>query len=94
MKNFSDEEDDTKDILDDKQRNELYLAYQTRNCYVHRGGKIDGEWIKAYTVARGKPIASEGEDLDKGINIYHEIEEWNELIVYIANKMKAKIESK
>jgi len=82
---------EVKDVLDDIQLKELRLAKRTRNCYIHNGSKIDYKWLKAYAAARGKPIASKGDDLGEGINIYHRAEDWHKLIVFAANEIKAKI---
>jgi len=93
MKNFF-KEDKTKDILFINEINELNLAKKTRNCYIHTGGKIDSEWIKAYKEVKGDPIVSIGDELNKGFpNIFHQIEEWNELIMKISSRIKTKIEN-
>ena len=94
MENFFKKES-TKDILKPSQLKELKLAKMTRNCYLHRGGKADEGWIDSYRKAKGTPLISEGEDLNKGFEEgipYHQIEEWHNLIVEITNKIKNKIE--
>ncbi len=89
------ENDKTKDILSEDEMKGLELAKVTRNCYIHKGGKINQDWIKAYTEAKGNPIASVGDELNKGFpNLFHQIEEWNELIVNTASKIRKKIEDK
>ena len=87
--------DENNDLLSETELKEIKLAKETRNCYIHNDGKIDQKWIDAYIDAKGSPIASVGDDLKNGFtNAFHQIEEWNELIVNITNKIKSKIESK
>lgn len=92
IKQFFDEDND---LISETELKELKLAKETRNCYIHNNGKIDQKWIDAYTEAKGNPIASIGDELDRGFpNAFHQIEDWNELLVSITNKIKAKIEVK
>ena len=58
--------------------------------------KVDASVLyDAYKEAKGNLIASIGDDLEKGFpNSFHQIEEWNELVVNIASKIKTKIENK
>lgn len=94
MKKFF-EETDTRDILTDSQIKELKLAKETRNCYIHNGSKIDQRWLDSYEDAKGSPIASVGDDLRRGFpNLFHQIEEWQILIVDTTNSIKDKIETK
>lgn len=94
MKEFFQEEY-TKEILSDEQLTELILAKETRNCYIHNGGKIDKHWIDAYENARGKTNGNIGDDLTQGIeNIYSQVENWHKLILEITHKIKIKVESK
>ena len=87
--------DENNDLISDSELKELKLAKETRNCYLHNNGKIDQRWIDAYTEAKGNPIASIGDELKAGFhNYFHQIEEWNELIVEITSKIKDKIENK
>ena len=87
--------DENNDLVSEKELKELKLAKETRNCYIHNSGKIDQWWIEAYTKAKGNPMALIGHDLEKGFpNSFHQIEEWNELVVSITGKIKNKIESK
>jgi hypothetical protein len=37
-----------KTILTNQELQELKLAKETRNCYVHNGNKIDDKWQKEY----------------------------------------------
>lgn len=55
-----------KDIISDKEFKELNLAKETRNCYIHKRGKIDSKWINSYKETEGKTLISEGENLVKG----------------------------
>ncbi len=94
MKKFF-EEDHTKDILTDLQVKELKLAKETRNCYIHNGSKTNQIWLNSYEDVKGSPIVSKGEDLIMAFpNVFHQIEEWQILIVDITNKIKSKIEDK
>lgn len=78
-------------VLEDKELEELKLARETRNCYVH-GNKIDSEWLKKYKEARGEPIVKINDDLDRGFKeTFHEIEKWNKLIVKISEKIEFRI---
>jgi hypothetical protein len=89
------QEEYTKEILSDEQLTELILAKETRNCYIHNGGKIDKHWIDAYENARGKTNGNIGDDLTQGIeNIYSQVENWHKLILEITHKIKIKVESK
>lgn len=85
---------ENNDILSESQLKELKLAKETRNCYIHNSGKIDQKWIDAYREAKGNPIASIEDELEKGFpNSFHQIEEWNEFLVSITAKIKTKIEN-
>lgn len=87
--------EENPDLTSQQELKELKLAKETRNCYIHNSGKIDQRWIDAYKEAKGNSIASIGDDLEKGFpNTFHQIEEWNELVVNIASKIKIKIEHK
>lgn len=87
--------DENNDIVSDSELKELKLAKVTRNCYIHNNGKINQRWIDAYTEAKGSTIASIGDELERGFpNSFHQIEEWNELIVKTTGKIKEKIELK
>lgn len=91
------EDENTKDILEEGELNELFLAKETRNCYLHHGGKINDKWIKYYKDTKGTSLVSEGDDLNKGFQEgkpYLQIEEWHNLIVDITNRIKSKIEEK
>jgi len=73
-----------------EEKGELDLAYETRNCYIHKNNKIDHRLIKAYKKARGesKTDLNEGEDIHKVFkDLFHQIEEWHELIIKISNKI-------
>jgi len=75
--------------------NELYLAKKTRDCFIHNSSKIDykGEWIEAYKIARGTtPSANRGDELEVGlVNIFHQVEDWHDLIVGVAKTIEYKI---
>src|SRR3989344_6414374 len=89
-------ENNTNDILTSPQLKELKLAKETRNCYIHKGSKINKKWLNAYKEAKGNPIASINQNLMKGFGgfkkLFHQIEEWQDLIIEISNKIKNKIE--
>lgn len=86
---------ENSDTASETELKELKLAKETRNCYLHNNGKVDQKWIDAYNDARGISLCSIGEDLEKGFsNTFHQIEEWNELIVNLTNRIKTKIENK
>jgi len=72
---------------------ELCLAKQTRNCFIHNGSKIDKLWLNTYQEARGVlPSNLDGKNLGEGLlNIFHQIEDWHDLIVNTAEKIKEKI---
>lgn len=73
--------------------NELKLAKETRNCFIHNGSKIDDFWLSAYNGSRGNlSIDLRGKKLSEGFtNIFYEIENWHNLIISISNKIKEKI---
>lgn len=82
----------TKDILSEQDVNELKLAKETRNCFIHNGSKINQRWLDAYQRARRATTVKLGDDLQKGFsNIFHQIEDWHELIVNITKKVEEKI---
>jgi hypothetical protein len=82
-------------ILSDSELKELKLAKETRNCYIHNGGKIDQRRVDAYKAAKGTPIANVNDNLQKGFpKLFHQIEDWHSLIAKTANKIKDRIESK
>ena len=92
IKFFDDER--TKGLLEEGQVQELALARETRNCYIHNDGKADDKWIKCYKNTKGKSLISEGDDLNKGFQggePYLQIEEWHILIVNVTNRIKDKI---
>jgi hypothetical protein len=83
-----------KDLILDDELKELILAKETRNCYIHNKSKINKEWLDSYKNAKGNPIASVNDNLNKGFsNLFHQIEDYNNLIVKITNNIKNKIES-
>lgn len=86
--------DENKDIISNAELRELKLAKETRNCYLHKLSKIDQRWVEAYIDAKGiNPISSIGGELSASFpNSFHQIEEWNELITNLTNKIKIKIE--
>ena len=89
------EQTETNDILSETQIKELKLAKETRNCYIHNGSKVNQRWLNAYQDAKGNPIALLSDDLNKGFpNLFHQIEEWHELIVNTTSNIKTKIENK
>lgn len=92
------EENENKGILTDLQVKELKLAKETRNCYTHNGGKIDQRWLDSYLDVRDDSTAKIGDSLINGFggfdNLFHQIEEWQILIVDITNKIKNNIENK
>jgi len=91
MKEFFNQ-DYTKDILGGKDINELELAKETRNCFIHNGSKINGRWLDAHRNARGISTAILGDELQRGLsNVFHQIENWNELIVNVTKKVEQKI---
>ena len=77
---------------------ELWLAKETRNRYVHTNWKINDTWRKAYKAARNIHSAhADGTDLREVFRdpaLFQQVETWHELIVDIANKIKVKIEEK
>ncbi len=86
--------DKTKDILSSEEIKELKLAKMTRNCYIHNGSKIDQPWVDSYKEAKGNSTNLMGQELHSGFpTLFHKIEDWNELIVNTASKIKTKIES-
>jgi len=90
-------EKENKEILNGKELEEVILAKETRNCYVHNGGKINNRWKTAYENAKGKLILNkEGDNILEEFpnnKFYHQVEEWHSLIVEITNKIKAKLET-
>ncbi|MEK7624357.1 MAG: hypothetical protein AAB404_01330 [Patescibacteria group bacterium] len=72
---------------------ELSLAKATRNCFIHNGSKIDNNWLSADKKIRGNCHANLlGHRLEEGFQpIFHQIEDWHDLIVNIAEKIKEKI---
>jgi hypothetical protein len=91
-------------FVSDDEISELELAKIARNCYIHKGGKIDSHFIKLYEKARGqKPPAEEGDELSKAFpnttgefgadNLLRQTEDWHELIIKIVTKLKSEIEA-
>jgi hypothetical protein len=82
-------------ILNGAQTEEFGLARETRNCYVHHKSKISKKWIEDYKKARGIDFpAPIGSDLYDNIpEVFHQIEDWHELILNTMNKIKSKIET-
>lgn len=86
----------TKDILLDAEKKELFLAKATRNCFIHNGSKIDRNWIKAYQSTRSvSPIKKIGDDVKEAFpSILHQVEDWHELIIKITKGVEEKIKKK
>jgi len=78
---------------------ELKSAKETRNCYIHNASKISKEWLKAYKDAKKLSLSRElvGQNLESGFNtqpIFHQIEDWHDLIVSITKRIEEKITQK
>lgn len=69
---------------------ELKLAKETRNCFIHRGSKIDKRWVDAYGDARRKvPSGKMGKRLEEGFKSpFHQIEDWHVLIVDLSKAIR------
>ena len=74
-------------------KEELKLARETRNCYVHNGSRIDRKWIDAYKQARNKD-AKEGERISNSLpEFYYQIEKWHDLIIELTDEIETKIKN-
>lgn len=83
--------DDFKNIVSDISKlKELKLAKETRNCFIHRGSKIDKKWVDAYGDARREfPTEKIGKRLEEGFqNTFHQIEDWHVLIVELSKVIR------
>ncbi len=93
-----------KRFVSDDEFRELRLAKETRNCFIHNAGKIDSRFIKAYEEARGKLGATVGDRLQKafpssdrrhrGDDLLPTVEDWHNLIINIAIRIKSEIKAK
>ena len=62
---------------------ELYLAKQTRNCFIHSSGEVDPLWLKAYEATKRPKKYEIGEPVPLD---FHDIEDWSDLMVKIVTK--------
>lgn len=77
-------------LLVDKEKEELHLARETRNCYIHNNGNIDTRFVTAYKNARGDSHSDfSGKSLSTVFpELFKEIETWNELISSISKRIE------
>ena len=72
----------------------LNLAKKTRNCFIHKGGLVDDNWINAYKAAKGTqcpyPLKAK---LPRKVTHVQKIEDWHELIVKIADCLEQEIQA-
>jgi len=72
---------------------ELKLAKKTRNCFIHDGGKISDDWIRAYEALKTPCPYNIGDKLPPEVTFIQKIEDWHELIVNIANQIETEIQN-
>lgn len=86
------------EFISDREENELNLAKKTRNCHIHDGGKIEEKFLVAYGKVFGERLKlrlKEGDNVSTAFsNIYHEVEDWQHLILKITTKIKSEIQKK
>jgi hypothetical protein len=77
--------------VDPKDINEIILAKKTRDCYIHSDSRIDREWISLFGNARGigsrRIRMSENDNLVDIIDIFKEVEVWQNMIVKVSNNI-------
>lgn len=70
--------------------NELRLAKETRNCFIHNNSKVDQKWIEAYKTTKGnEPSYRLGDRFEL---MFEEIEDWHGLILNITRTIKHSVE--
>ena len=71
-----------KGFASDAELNELKLAKETRNCFIHFGGMIDKKWLIAYkkTFRRGKHNLN-----DKIKTPFSDLEDWTDIFIKIVS---------
>lgn len=72
--------------ISDPEIDELRLAKETRNCYVHNASNIDQKWLNAYENVHGS-INSFNVGDELGL-MFHEVEIWHRLILNISRTLK------
>ena len=76
------------------EENEFILAKETRNCFTHRGGRIDDRWLNACKESRGSSYISKlgseiGDELTKNHDeLFREVEKWHKIFVNIARRTR------
>lgn len=72
------------------EKNELKLARETRNYFIHKDSKIDTDWIDIFQKIRGEnPKLVEGMDLSIALEgAFEAVEEWHVLFLKIIEKIK------
>ena len=83
-----------------REEKEFILAKETRNCFTHRGGRIDDRWLNACKKSRGSSHISKlgseiGDELTKDhYELLREVEKWHKIFVNIARRTRKLILSK
>lgn len=70
----------------DAELNELGLAKETRNCFIHHGGMIDKKWLAAYK----KTLRQDKHNLNDKIKTpFSDLEDWTDILMKIvSNSLK------
>jgi len=96
LKKFLSGDDQYKNFgikIDQKDLDELELAKETRNCFIHNDSKIDSKWVNAYRAARNETFSGKiGDELWSYVYVPW-IENWNDIFVKIINKIKERMKN-
>jgi hypothetical protein len=69
-----------KNFASDRELNELELAKETRNCFVHRRGLINKRWLKSYKKTGRQNRYKEKDEVPLN---FHDLEDWSDIMVRI-----------
>ncbi len=71
--------------------NELGLAKETRNCFIHNASRVDKKWLNAFKNARKVDSTCQiNEELPIS---FQQIEDWHQLIIKIVKKIEETIKN-